>query len=69
MNSAIDAASVANWVSGSTIAGLQERIQVEEALRSVTFAPSHALDAAQSAAAAPPAPLLTVENEQGHQSD
>ena len=71
IDSAIDPASVANWLAAGAIEGLQERIRVEEALRSVTIAPSGGLDSAQPAAAAPapaPSPSLTAENEQEHQS-
>jgi hypothetical protein len=67
---AIDAEYVANWRLGGVIERIQDRIRVEQALRSVIIAPPDDLDAAQSAAAAPvPAPSLTAENEEEHQAD
>jgi hypothetical protein len=69
-NLTIDAAYVANWLASGAIEGLQDNVRVEEALRSVTIAPSHGLDTAQPVAAAPaPSPSLTAEDEQEHQSD
>jgi hypothetical protein len=71
IDSRIDPVSIANWLKAGAIEGLQERMRVEEALRSVTIAPSGGLDSVQPAAAAPapaPSPSLTAENEQEHQS-
>jgi hypothetical protein len=48
----IDAEYVANWRSGGVIERIQDRIRVEQSLRTVIIAPSDGLDAGQSAAAA-----------------
>jgi hypothetical protein len=54
------------------IEALQDRIRVEQSLRSVIIAPPDGLDTGQSAAAvaAPaPSPSLTAQNDQEHQAD
>jgi hypothetical protein len=69
---AYDAAWVATWLAAGAIEGLQDRIRIDEALRTVAIAPSHGPDTAQSAGtASAPAPSrsLTADNEQEHQSD
>jgi hypothetical protein len=50
-----EAAFAANWLAAGAIEGLQDRIRVEESLRTVTIAPSHVVDSAQAAAPAPSA--------------
>jgi hypothetical protein len=67
-NLTIDADYVANWLAGGAIEGLQDNVRVEEALRSVTIAPSHGLDTVQSAEAAAAAPSLTAESQGEQQS-
>jgi hypothetical protein len=65
----IDAVYVRDWLAGA-IEGLQERIWVEESLRTVTIAPSHSPSPAQSAAPASiPTPSGRAENEPEHRSD
>jgi hypothetical protein len=49
----INAEYFAKWRAGGVIERIQDRIRVEEALRSVIIAPSHGLDTAQPVAAAP----------------
>lgn len=71
---AVNKASVANWLAAAAgeIEFLQDRIRVEQSLRSVIIAPSNGLDRAQlGAAAAPPTPSLsrTVANDLDPQSD
>ena len=63
---------LAKWLASGSIEGLQDRIRIEQALRSVVIASSDSLDIVQSAAAAPatvPPPSPTAEHEQRHQSD
>jgi hypothetical protein len=67
-----EAIDVAQWLAARPIESLQDRIRIEQSLRSVMIAPSDGLDITQSgAAAAPPSPSLsrTVENDQEPQSD
>lgn len=67
----INAEYVANWRAGGVIERIQDRIQVEEALRSVIASPSLGQGTTQPVAAAAPSPSLTADNEteEGRQSD
>jgi hypothetical protein len=68
----IDAEYVANWRAGGVIGRIQDRIRVEQALRSVVMASPDGTDLTQSAAAVPapaPSPSLTADHEQERQSD
>lgn len=65
----VDAEYVAKWRAGGVIERIQDRIRVEEALRSVIIAPSPGLAAAQPIAAAPTQSPSDREKASEHQSD
>ncbi len=65
-----ESVDLAKWLATGAIEGLQDRIRIEQSLRTVIIAPSGSLDTFQSVAAAPaPAPSQTAENEEERQPD
>jgi hypothetical protein len=68
----VDAEYVANWRAGGVVERLQDRVRVEQALRSVIVASPDAHEAVQPAAAVPaqpPPPNPAAEPEQERQTD